>query len=660
MKYKLPLLMILLILSSTLVLAQTPNQYQTLDLTQSLTANIELTSTKSSPDIDYLETKLHYFPKPSTTQKILSESYIADKAIHTTDEVSQTFKWTNPKTTDTFQIYAFWEIQNKFNHPKITQKVNFHLENIPPELNKYTQFTNTINTNNQIKQKAQELAQGETDLFSLELQLAKFVSNHLEYSLDVYISDQNLQSTWAFENKKGACDEFTNLFISLNRELGIPTRFVAGIAYTNSELFNTEWGNHAWAEVYFPEFGWVPFDVTYSQYGFVDATHIVFSKEVDGEQKSISYSALGSGFELNPSKLIFETNIVKKTNQIQELLDISLEVKESSVGFGSYNVLIATLKNKNAFYIIEKPNLAQTTGISIIAEPQKLILLKPNEEKKIYWILKVDEDLNQNYLYTFPIHYYSSNEYEYTTTFESSKNEKIYDEQSMLIYAQNEEIKPTQKYILTCEIPQKIMQYSNQEVSCILNSKQNPTNIKLKICSENLCKDILEDTKFDLEINTAKVGTITDKLTISYSQSSEQHFLTYAIIDEINVSIENITSPEEINYNSTKNLIFEIHKHSYSSPTNATLNVNGKLFNKNILLETLNPKELFEIQIKGKDLLPGENIISINLEYVSLTGESTTLTQEVKINLNNTNILQKIISYTKFTLVKITRFFILQ
>lgn len=660
MKYKLSLLIILLIWSSTLVLAQTPNQYQTLDLTQSLTANIELTSTKSSPDIDYLETKLHYFPKPSTTQKILSESYIADKAIHTNDEVSQTFKWTNPKTTDTFQIYAFWEIQNKFNHPKITQKVNFPLQNIPPDLNKYTQFTNTINTNNQIKQKAQELAQGETDLFSLELQLAKFVSNHLEYSLDVYISDQNLQSTWAFENKKGACDEFTNLFISLNRELGIPARFVAGIAYTNSELFNTEWGNHAWAEVYFPEFGWVPFDVTYSQYGFVDATHIVFSKEVDGEQKSISYSALGSGFELNPSKLIFETNIVKKTNQIQDLLDISLEVKESSVGFGSYNVLIVTLKNNNDFYILEKPNLAKTTGIEIIAEPEKLILLKPNEEKKIYWILKVDEDLNQNYLYTFPIHYYSSNEYEYTTTFESSKNEKIYDEQSMLIYAQNEEIKPTQKYILICEIPQKIMQYSNQEVSCILNSKQNPTNIKLKICSENLCKDILEDTKFDLEINTDKVGTITDKLTLSYSQSSEQHFLTYAIIDEINASIENITSPEEINYNSTKNLTFEIHKHSYSSPTNATLNVNGKLFNKNILLETLNQKELFEIQIKGNDLLPGENIISMNLEYVSLTGESTTLTQEVKINLNNTNILQKIISYTKFTLVKITRFFIPQ
>ena len=660
MKHKLVILIILLILSSTLVLAQTPNQYQTLDLTQSLIANIELTSIKSSPDIDYLETKLHYFPKPTITQKILSESYIADKAIHTTDEVSQTFKWTNPKTTDTFQIYAFWEIQNKFNHPKITQKVNFPLENIPPDLNKYTQFTNTINTNNQIKQKAQELAQGEIDLFSLELQLAKFVSNHLEYSLDVYISDQNLQSTWAFENKKGACDEFTNLFISLNRELGIPARFVAGITYTNSELFNTEWGNHAWAEVYFPEFGWVPFDVTYSQYGFVDATHIVFSKEVDGEQKSISYSALGSGFELNPSKLVFETNIIKKTNQIQDLLDISLEVKESSVGFGSYNVLIATLKNKNNFYIIEKPNLAQTTGIKIIAEPQKLILLKPNEEKKIYWILKVDENLNQNYLYTFPIHYYSSNEYEYTTTFESSKKEKIYDEQSMLIYAQNEELKPTQKYILTCDIPEKIIQHSKQKLNCILNSKQNPTNIQLKLCDDYSCETTFEDAPFNLEIKTDKVGTITNKLTLSYSQSSEQQFLTYIVLDEINVSIENINLSKELQYNSTENLTFEINKHSYSSPTNVTLNINGKLFNKKINLETLNQNALFEVEIKGKNLLPGENIININLEYLSLTGNLTTLNQEVKINLNNTNFFQKLSSYTKFTLVKITRLFIQQ
>ena len=69
-------------------------------------------------------------------------------------------------------------------------------------------------------------------------------------------------ATWVYDNRQGVCDELTGLFISMLRELGIPARFVSGVSYTNLPEFAKPWGGHGWAEVWFPDVGWVPFDVT--------------------------------------------------------------------------------------------------------------------------------------------------------------------------------------------------------------------------------------------------------------------------------------------------------------------------------------------------------------------------------------------------------------
>ena len=56
------------------------------------------------------------------------------------------------------------------------------------------------------------------------------------------------------------------------RSIGIPARFVTGTA--SSGTIAEGWGNHGWAEVYFPEKGWIPWDVTFGQYGWVDSSHL--------------------------------------------------------------------------------------------------------------------------------------------------------------------------------------------------------------------------------------------------------------------------------------------------------------------------------------------------------------------------------------------------
>jgi len=55
---------------------------------------------------------------------------------------------------------------------------------------------------------------------------------------------------------KVTCSEYTNVFISLMRNRGIPARFITGILYVKgeSEMY------HAWAEYYVESIGWIAVD----------------------------------------------------------------------------------------------------------------------------------------------------------------------------------------------------------------------------------------------------------------------------------------------------------------------------------------------------------------------------------------------------------------
>lgn len=81
-------------------------------------------------------------------------------------------------------------------------------------------------------------------------------TNVLTTAFDVYV------------NRRGVCQDFTNLMICLARLLGVPARYVCGYVYTGPKAAtpaaNHAQGeaSHAWVQLYLPQVGWKGFDPT--------------------------------------------------------------------------------------------------------------------------------------------------------------------------------------------------------------------------------------------------------------------------------------------------------------------------------------------------------------------------------------------------------------
>jgi transglutaminase-like putative cysteine protease len=62
----------------------------------------------------------------------------------------------------------------------------------------------------------------------------------------------------AFARKRGSTRDLTHIFIGAAHRLGIPARYVAG--YFCADRGKNQDGDHAWAEAFVADLGWVGFD----------------------------------------------------------------------------------------------------------------------------------------------------------------------------------------------------------------------------------------------------------------------------------------------------------------------------------------------------------------------------------------------------------------
>ncbi|HSK88812.1 MAG TPA: transglutaminase-like domain-containing protein [Anaerolineales bacterium] len=139
-----------------------------------------------------------------------------------------------------------------------------------PILERYTKLPSSVPE--RVRQRAQEITADKTSAYDKAKAIEAYLRANYPYDLEVPAPppDRDVADYFLFDLKKGYCDYYATSMVVLARASGIPARFVSGYssgAYdaANAEYVVRELNAHSWAEVYFPEIGWVEFEPTASQ-----------------------------------------------------------------------------------------------------------------------------------------------------------------------------------------------------------------------------------------------------------------------------------------------------------------------------------------------------------------------------------------------------------
>ncbi|CAJ1959981.1 unnamed protein product [Cylindrotheca closterium] len=446
-------LLILLWQSSNLSQALTPLEAKSMSAKVVISSGVEFQSSvppipgvlpaAEVPDVSSVLATLTSFPRESFHQKVQNVDVTGNpqpEAV-TRDEFNNLqLYWTKPNTPIcSFQLQA--TVNCNSNILPIHQKIPFPISEdiLPPDIvNDFLKITEIANQNAQIQQIAHSItnaaSQGDmdnSDLYHVVFAIADWVQTNIKYDKNAMKTTKKKNpskaigicksATETLRTGVGKCDELSALFVSLNRALGIPARFVTGYAYTNIPIGNSEeenWGGHAWAEVYFPGIGWVPFDVAYGEYGYLSAGHVMLSTSDDAaDNTNVHYHAQGFDFTITPR--IIDISVtpdelitqgaedwgdLQKTSSAQDV-QVSLEAPPQEAphaGIGEVIRLLCTLTNPHDYYVCTRLDIANTQDTTLLDELSDHVLLNPKQTKQIPLAFQVDPNLQKGYAYEFP------------------------------------------------------------------------------------------------------------------------------------------------------------------------------------------------------------------------------------------------------------------
>ncbi len=634
---------ILLLLSLHLVLGEGDNNlylYDSLKLQLDVTGAVELIPESNISTVKELSAELRLVPKEDYRQKIISLD--GDKGEVKNNIIL--YRWNDKKFGK--KDFGYSANINTYNErTKVEFKVPFPLQEIPDELSAYTLPSPTIDSENpDIIAKAAELAEGEDDAFKVAFKLASWVEENVKYDLNTLTVKASQKASWVLEHKEGVCDEMTSLFVAMARSQGIPARFVSGVSYTTSELFDENWQPHAWAEVYFPEVGWVSFDIAFGEYGYVDVTHIKLRDSIDSTEPATKFEWLGKDVNLNTNELKLNVKILDKVGEQPEEIQLEQEILSKEVGQGSYNLVKGIVKNNAGYYAATTLQLAVPKEIDILGRNKRTILLGPKEIKETYWIIKTPDDSNPYYWYTFPTVIYNEKNVSVSDEFKMQRGDIFYskNEVQQLVVIPEDKIY-SRKVSLFCNLPKEIMQDEERKVNCTIKNIGNANLEQVNFCVGGVCEYV------DLPINQHKISQIklkTDKVGWSKLMASAENELIdkkvgfeYAVFDPPQLELK-IKYPEIITFGGDFRINLSMNKTSFSNPKKVRVIISGTGFEQKFELEELKEPEGVSAELRT-DRISRTNKYKVEVKWEDKAGKQYSKTQEIIVAGKGNSLTEK-------------------
>ncbi len=603
------------------------SKYEDMSFLYTVNSEISVSITGSSPKIMNLNIELNLVPRQDYRQFILDQDILTRPNVYSDfdpkyDDILE-LEWKNLDTNFiSYQVDSRVLVKNIISR---LRKIKFPIQDLESNLGIYTQATEFIDMTSEIKEKANEIVKGEDDLNKAVYELAEWVRNNVNYDLNTLTEEVIQKSSWVLMTRRGVCDEITNLFISFCRSLGIPAKFITGIAYSN---LIDDFGNHGWAEIYFPDYGWVPFDVTYGEYGWLDATHIKLKESVDSNVFSVNYNWKSRDVDVTTKDLETKTVLVNKGNKIDPLTKLEVNLLENNVGFGSYVPVQIIIENLEDYYVYDKIYL--TKAPEVIDNNIKVVMLKPGEIKEEYWLVHVPKDMKSGYKYSSVINIESAfgNSAEGSLRFSRGGDviSSVKAEEKIEKLRKREEKKYFFNLDFNCELSkQKCYSNDDMDIKCNLKNKGNVLLKELNICLREDCEEfnlgINEEKKIEFEIYASKKITI-----IAENEDMIKYvYLEPEIIEVADIEITDL-KPEVIDYNEKK-------KFSFTLETDYTAyDVNLKVEGKKTHFDIFNGKRVIDIELSGNKLING---FDIKITYKDKEGKKYTKKEKLSVVVEN-------------------------
>ncbi|MBS3073463.1 transglutaminase domain-containing protein [Candidatus Pacearchaeota archaeon] len=592
------------------------------------------------------------FPKDSLNQEIYGlslEDFYGNEIPYSEDNGKITFKIISKDYIEGFKIKT--KLKTKYFNPEIKEKISLRdlLNTLPEDLIVYAYSSSEDYTDYRdpyIRNKAEQLAYTD-DMLEVLHNLAEYVKTNMQYDLQ---ETDLKKASEIMRDKRGVCSHYTILFMALARSLGIPVRYVTGLAYSNYE---NKFREHAWAEVWLGEnYGWIPYDPTFGEYGWIDPYHIKLKESLDAGTKAIEYKY--SGGKIEPGAIVINTTILNYGELKQTPLLFTIKPIVVETGLDSYVPL--EIRASNHYYLSWPVRL--NSAPDYFGPTQKTILLKPNEENLGYFL----------------IHTPSSRQCEngcisdliVTDIFENSAKSQLLfrsDKASISLEDAQKIVSPTiilgANVDLFCKSEKKYYyEYETARMICIIENNEDKTR-EISLCLNDICKtnsvspnSIKEETiEFNIRENEKRLENFTQPMTsmIKCILSKENQDLVgiscidFVILKTPHIQIEPI-STTRIKYGG-KIIV----------PMNITANTNIdltlKIMNSELKYEDFdilwlrNGKQTTGFMIdslKMKNLKPGEYDLRVMALYLDKNNQSYQEQTNIPIQIEDTNFFNKL------------------
>ena len=624
------LLIFILLISFFSVNAENYDNVKETQLKFTIGSYLNVIDSGNNPSLDRLEVFLKLYPREDFRQKIVDFKIKSNPKAETNLNNVVYYKWNVLTNRYEYGVDSNVIVKNVFNSMKSQVKFPFTNDLGIDEFLGETEF---IDINEEIREKANEIITGESDYYVAVYKIGEWVRQNVKYDLSTLTAETVQKSSWVLKNRKGVCDEITNLFISMLRSVGIPAKFVTGTVYTEAV---GGFGNHGWAEVYFPNIGWVPFDVTFGQYGWVDPTHLKLAETSDSGESSVDYKWLSSNIEIKPEHLRLDTKIKSNGEKYTGLVKVSVLPLEKMFKFGSYLPILVNVQNLQNYYLTTRISL--TKGPSQVeGDNSKIVLLKPKEAKTVYWLMKLPGDLEKDLLYSSIIEVRETFGDKDVTSIAYSNDGKYYnlDDISNVVRGIEEEENKEFFFDLYIECDEDNNEYKTGEKVKIKCGFKNGGNTKLngiKICFNNECAlenfDINEKKEYFKEIDAIDSVIVT----AGNNELIRKKVLKLNYIKIPKLLITKVR-PEKVDYNVNTEVIFSLS--SSIKAYNIEIDIKGY---KSLYIDELDGEKEISLNINSKNLMNG---LRMDIKYKDEKGN------EYSYDWNYPFVVEKVPWYVK-------------